>query len=173
MIALPVENWIAFGFAALRLNMSVGAAETTLRKLCASGNVRSRKAMFKINGAQAIQDEDWRRVLPDEWRDHAVDMEELGADGYQMLVEICEDDLRYWLGEERALLPDAVSSPLDQAILKAFEAGKSPPENVSWPAFADYVRDVADAWIDKKAGTYKRGFDTKTIERHARALKNH
>jgi hypothetical protein len=172
MITLPVENWIAFGLAARSLNMSVGAAETTLRKLCASGNVRSQKAIFRIDGAQAIQEEDWRRVSPDEWRDHPVDMEELGADGYEMLIQICEDDLRYWLEEERALSPDAKSSPLDQAILKAFEAGKSPPENVTWPAFADCVRDVADAWIDKKAGKYKRGFETKTIERHARVLKN-
>jgi hypothetical protein len=60
--------------------------------------------------------------------------------------------------------PDVPMSRMD-AVRSCIDAGMIPASTVTWDAFCEHVRDLADGWVDKKQGTIKRGFSQKQIER--------
>jgi hypothetical protein len=57
-----------------------------------------------------------------------------------------------------------------EAVRVCKKEGMVPARTVTWDAFCDRVRDLADGWVDKKQGILKRGFDIKTIKRDFSAL---
>jgi hypothetical protein len=157
---------------------SIGKAQVALAKACESGEVRSWELTLPHYFPMVIPAAYWNSAHIDLitgevhgkgafWLD---DGEVCGTNG---IVQISKADLRQWLmepGEPDATLPNDMDA-LDKAIVKVFDAGKTPPHNITWKKFADDVRDAADAWIDRTAGRSKRGYDSKTIERHARKLR--
>lgn len=60
----------------------------------------------------------------------------------------------------------------EEAVKACLDGGMLPANTVSWSVFCDHVRDLANGWIDKKQGTVKRGFDSKTIQRDVKKLLN-
>ncbi|MBR1249184.1 hypothetical protein JQ609_19930 [Bradyrhizobium sp. AUGA SZCCT0169] len=67
--------------------------------------------------------------------------------------------------------PQATMTRID-AVRTCLEQGMTPANTVSWAAFYERVRDLADGWVDKKQGTIKRGFDDKTIWRDVKRSTN-
>ncbi|MGY4351237.1 hypothetical protein ACVWXM_007730 [Bradyrhizobium sp. GM7.3] len=53
----------------------------------------------------------------------------------------------------------------EEAVKACLDSGMLPADTVTWTVFCDRVRDLADGWIEKKQGSFKRGFDDKTIQR--------
>jgi hypothetical protein len=51
------------------------------------------------------------------------------------------------------------------AVAMCLNEGIVPASTVTWVNFCDRIRDLAGGWVDKKQGTFKRGFDVKTIQR--------
>jgi hypothetical protein len=58
------------------------------------------------------------------------------------------------------------------AVQACIDAGMVPAKNATWDTFCEKVRDLADGWADKKAGTLNRGFDEKTIKRDVKEIMN-
>jgi hypothetical protein len=76
-----------------------------------------------------------------------------------------------------AVTPEVCASPeipttREDVVKACIETGIIPAKTVTWGAFCERVRDLADGWIDKKQGTLKRGFDEKTIKRDVRRIIN-
>jgi hypothetical protein len=73
-------------------------------------------------------------------------------------------------------LKDVQDQPLKdrrlQAVRQAIDGGMVPPSTTSWPDFCDHIRDVADGWIDRKAGKAKRGFGERHIKRDVKGLRS-
>ena len=71
-------------------------------------------------------------------------------------------------------LNDVQDQPLKerrlQAVRQAIAGGMVPPSTTSWPDFCDHIRDVADGWIDRKAGKPKRGFGERHISETLRGF---
>ena len=82
----------------------------------------------------------------------------------------------FGLGKEEPNLKDAQDQPLKdrrlQAVRQAIDGGMIPPSTTSWPDFCDYIRDVADGWIDRKARKPKRGFGERHIKRDVEGLRS-
>lgn len=76
------------------------------------------------------------------------------------------------IGAQAAALPREVPMSRKDAVRTCIEAGMTPASTVTWDAFCEQVRDLADGWIDKKVGTIKRGFDEKTIKRDVKEIMN-
>jgi hypothetical protein len=99
-IAYPFSDadWTLFDHAVSRirsyLSLSIGAAEKTLRDLCADGTVRSVRRPFstvdqKWVGPAAI-------IRPSEWVKDNVDFEVTD----EIFIGVSEDDLNHWLDKQ-------------------------------------------------------------------------
>jgi hypothetical protein len=77
---------------------------------------------------------------------------------------------------EEADLKDAQNQSLKDrrihAVRQAIDDGMFPPSTIPWPDFCDHIRDVADGWIDRKAGKPKRGFGERHIKRDVEVLRS-
>jgi hypothetical protein len=102
----PDDDWITFIEAAdniaVRLNVSTGRSEVTLRDLCASGEVRSARVKYDGDGDPL----EVKTVRPSEWRTTEVDLEVTGSPMDSLVIEVSEDDLEYWLGQQGAAQPE-------------------------------------------------------------------
>jgi hypothetical protein len=89
------ENWLQFSFAAAevrdRLGLTLGAAERTLRQLCASGVVRAIRLQVDKIGEPSYEEEPIF-IAHNEWS--AASIDHLGW------VEVSENDPRYWLDNQ-------------------------------------------------------------------------
>jgi hypothetical protein len=193
------DRWLSIDEAAAairsRLGISVGAAQATLIEACASGQVRSRELksqdyIFTIPAGDwvgAYVEFSTGQMFPSgkfQYGQPPTDLhDENETYGTNGIIEISKHDLDCWLNEqEDSEASDAATNPRDQAIAatkprdqaisKRLEGGNSPPDNISWKQFCDLICDVADGWIDKPNGRYKRGFSPKTIMRLVKRLKH-
>ena len=130
-----INDWIDFSEAAWkiekRLSVSAGRSEVILRGLCATGDVRSFRVKYPIDpihpyDPDSTPPDEVTVVRPSEWQTTELDFE----DG---VVELSEDDLDYWFGQQgSALAPD----PKDAALERQLSLQPRPP----WKVIADAVR---------------------------------
>jgi hypothetical protein len=71
-------------------------------------------------------------------------------------------------------VPAATGAPIERkdAVRACIEEGMLPAKTTTWDRFCERVRDLSNAWIDKKEGTFVRGFDEKTIRRDVKEIMN-
>jgi hypothetical protein len=123
------EDWLQFYEACEevrdRLHVSLGAAERSLRELCASGDVRAIR--YDTDGYGNVIGEGATFIKPSEWSAAEVDLE--GEDDGTHWIEVSEADLRYWI--EQQAKPKAIGK---QPRIKALLAEIFPNHRVPDPA---------------------------------------
>jgi hypothetical protein len=167
MIPHDYEDWIPVDWGAgtliSKLGLSVGAAESTLRRLCAEGIVRSGRTRYEDDDRTVI-DEPPEIIRPNEWGSDQLDLT-IDEDTANEVILISEDDLDHWLAGQVTTGQGEASSPRDTAIIKRL------PRTASWKEFCDHVRDDADGWITvNKQRVPARGFSDKQIQRAVERL---
>jgi hypothetical protein len=107
-ISLPWhdENWISFRWAASEIKrrhgLSLGAAQRTLRELCADGDVRS--VRYEAEGYDLP--DDVALIRPSEWLKDQIDFEADDDDDFTRedwtgrCIDVSEDDLQHWLDKQ-------------------------------------------------------------------------
>jgi hypothetical protein len=110
------ETWLLFSLAVgelgNQLHLSLGAAERTLRELCASGDVRAIRCPVDSQGVATYEEEPtW--IAPSEWFASSVD--------HQDWVEVSEHDLWYWVNNHQQPTKDRASKKRDLAQLAVNE----------------------------------------------------
>jgi hypothetical protein len=176
MLNADDDDWTGFGEAAEEIARRIGCdadeARRRLREACAEGRIYSMKAPYEedYDSVQILFAplDEWTEIPFGEWRKRKVDHD--GPDGFGrstlvMLQQVQFDD---WLDDETK--PPVSDGSRDAVIRKLLEAGQRPPHSVSWTEFCVRVRNDANAWIDPKQDTYKRGFSRKQIQRVVDAI---
>jgi hypothetical protein len=146
------EDWICFSDAARYFieelfRCSAGFAETTLRGLCASGEVRSIRTKYTYihhDGEPERVPENATFIRPSEWRTTEVDFE---GD-----IDVSEEDLVYWVrrqGSAQATDPeDAAIERLPRPQWKQAVAKKAIAE--LWPD--GIPEDLVNGQIEQRVG---------------------
>jgi hypothetical protein len=163
-------EWISFYMATIeiekRLSISHAEARRRLRGACAEARIRSLKEHREEFELPAYK----RTVIaPREWREREVDYDGPDPEGFLTSVEVNEGDFQYWL---KGLPLPEVPNQRDTEIRKLLEAGKYPPDKMSWKEFCGKVRDGADGWT-KTGGELKEapGFSQKQIQRAVKRMR--
>jgi hypothetical protein len=96
------KEWLSFHSAAQEIErikgVSRGKAQSILRQLCATGEVRSVKEPYSIVNNEPQGEGPPERIEPSEWRNRDIDLM-TDSDGCRYLVDVSEADLRHWLGK--------------------------------------------------------------------------
>jgi hypothetical protein len=134
--ALPwhEEDWISFRWAASQIkrrhDLSLGAAQRTLRELCADGDVRSIR--YQVSGIDFP--EDVNLIRPSEWLKDQIDFEADDDDDFinndeftGRFIDVSEDDLQHWL-DEQAKVAGRPKEKLSARVLAGYaEQGATTP----------------------------------------------
>jgi len=99
-----------------KLGVSLGKAQSTLRQLCASGEVRSQKEPYVIVDHEAQGQAPPQRIEPSEWRQHEIDLM-TDQDGCRYFVHVDKADFRYWLDHQEQDKPGRGKRPRIKALL--------------------------------------------------------
>jgi hypothetical protein len=114
-----MDEQLAFLFGAQqierRLGMTPGAAQTKLRELCASGEVRSWSEPYTIINGKPQGEGPSKRIEPSKWRQREIDLM-TDSDGCYYFVSISKTDLLGWLDKKAVGKPKPVGKrPRDVA----------------------------------------------------------
>jgi hypothetical protein len=106
-ISLPWsgEEWVSFRYATSEIKrrheLSLGAAQRTLRELCADGDIRSIRYQFQDDGGLP---EDIQPIKPNEWLKDQIDFEADDDSDFEEFtgrcIDVSEDDLQHWLDKQ-------------------------------------------------------------------------
>jgi hypothetical protein len=99
------EEWISFRCAASEIRrrheLSLGAAQRTLRELCADGDVRSIRYQAAID---PDMQEDAEPIKPNEWLKDQLDFEADDDSDFEdftgLCIDVSADDLQHWLDKQ-------------------------------------------------------------------------
>jgi len=133
------DDWLNFHFAAkdieAKLGVSLGKAQSQLRQLCATGEVRSQKQpcttinVGTIN--ETLQTEGPpERIEPSEWRNREIDLM-IDANECWYSVDVHKDDFGYWLDNQQQPKSELGKQPL---VIK-YLAQMFPSQRVPDPAY--------------------------------------
>ena len=78
------------------LGISPGQAQAKLRELCRSGEVRSWREPYSIQGGEPQGEGPSERIEPSEWRQREIDLM-TDSDGCRYFVSVSETDFQKWL----------------------------------------------------------------------------
>jgi hypothetical protein len=156
------DDWLNFHYAVMeikaKLGLSIGKAQSILRQLCGSGEVRSQKQPYITAVRWELQEEGPpERIEPGEWRSREIDLmtDDLGC---RYLVDVSKSDLEYWLHQQRGK-PELGK----QALVMKYLAEKFPgQQRVPDPAHCQRKDLLAEL---RKRDPVLRQLDIKTLGR--------
>jgi hypothetical protein len=98
------DDWLPFQFAVDKikaaLGVSRGKAQSILRQVCSTGEIRSQKQPYSIVNREWHWEGPPELIAPHEWLDHEIDLVP-DSDGCDYHVSVETSDFRYWLKDRR------------------------------------------------------------------------
>jgi hypothetical protein len=141
------EEWVYFHWAADKIGdklaITPGAAQARLRKLCASGEIRT---------MMSWDNEEPETISPSQWRDEDVD---LIAPLDFLTVAVNRSDLRRWLDQQPTQAAGGKQSRVARLLAEMFPAGV--------PTRADCPREPLRAELIKRDPSLQP-LDLKTLK---------
>jgi hypothetical protein len=116
------DDWLNFHYAVMeikaKLGVSIGKAQSILRQLCGSGEVRSQKQPYTTTVLDEFQGGGPpQKIEPCEWREREIDLM-TDDDGCRYIVDVRKGDFGYWLDQQKPAKPKTKATPkLDLAKL--------------------------------------------------------
>jgi hypothetical protein len=123
-------TWLSFYEAVkeieIKFHVSPGKAQSFLRQICATGEVRSQKQPYVIVHQEAEGQAPPQRIEPSEWRQREIDLM-TDEDGCKYFVDVDKADFRYWLNQQGGK-PKQGKQPLVVKYLAEMFPGRKVPD---------------------------------------------
>jgi hypothetical protein len=153
-----MDDQLPFFFGAQQIERSLaispGASQAKLRELCKSGEVRSWREPYSMQGGEPQGEGPRERIEPSLWRQREIDLM-TDSDGCKFFVSVSKTDLDDWLDNNRK---KAVGKrPLVRELLAAMY-----PDGVPDPPFCVRKTLVADL---RKCDRRLRSLDEDTLKK--------